>query len=239
MKIIGYIVSGYHSLKQSTEIARDYVEGGCDMLEISIPLLKNRETPFLSSLMEEAYLACPNYEAHLAGIRSIAERFPNTALTLLLYQEVALQLGARRLAEFCSECGIHDINSPDLTDAGCIAELRGAGVKLAGLILYDFDEESFRRAREADGFVYVQAFPFEGQSLHEGIEAPAELIRFIRSRGITAPLYCGGGIHSPEHAREILKAGGDGVFLGTSVLTLYDNPQDLRQVIRSFADAVN
>ena len=142
MRVIGYLTSGYPSLEGCVKGADAYIEGGCDMLEISVPLINNREAPYLSDLMKEAVKKYPDLEQHLESIGKIAGKHPDIQITLLLYQEVILRIGAVKLAGFCAAHGIQDINSPDLTDSDAIRILKEQGIRLAGLILYEQDRKS-------------------------------------------------------------------------------------------------
>ncbi len=238
MRMIGYVTSGYPSVEGSTETARNYIRGGCDMLEISLPLMNNREAPYLSGLMKQAIAACPDYDAHLEGIRRIRAEFPEADVTILLYNEVAAAIGGEKLANFCKENGIHDVNSPDLHDPDVREALRKNGIREAGLILYVPDEARLLHARNTDGFVYMQAFPREGQELVKGMETPAALIRYIRGNGIKTPIYCGGGIRKAEDVRTLQEAGADGFFLGTSLLMLSDMPEKFVETVKMFKAAI-
>lgn len=238
MRMIGYITSGYPTIEKCVELVGHYVEAGCDMLEISLPLVNNMEAPFLSDLMRQSYAACPDYDRHLEGIRQIAQAYPQIAITLLLYNEVAVKIGAKKLADFCRHCGIHDVNSADLNDPKVLRVFGEYNINLAGLILYSFDDAQLESAKKTRGFIYVQAFPREGQPLRPGYETIERIIACLRSAGIDNPLYCGGGIRTPEDAKRLKSAGADGFFLGTPIIELYDNTEALVAAIRQFGQAV-
>lgn len=238
MRVIGYLTSGYPSLEGCVKGAKAYVEGGCDMLEISIPLENNREAPYLSDLMKTAIKKYPVLDDHLYSIGRIAKDNPGIQITLLLYQEVILQIGAQKLARFCVSCGIRDINSPDLRDEEAVRILRGEGIRLAGLILYEPDAERLEEARRADGFIYCQAFPREGQNIPAECRTPEQLIAHIKSQGIKNPIYCGGGIRTPEDGLRLKEAGADGFFLGTSILTILNDTEKVVETVKSFKQAV-
>lgn len=238
MRVIGYLTSGYPSLEGCVRGAEAYIEGGCDMLEISIPLENNKEAPYLSDLMKEAVKKYPVLDDHLYSIGKIAKEHPDVQITLLLYQEVILAIGAKKLARFCEEYGIKDINSSDLRDEEAIRILRGQGIRLAGLILYERDDTRLAEAKSTDGFIYCQAFPREGQDIPAECGTPEALIAYIRSQGIANPIYCGGGIRRPEDGVRLKEAGADGFFLGTSILTIMDDTEKVVETVKSFKQAV-
>lgn len=238
MKVIGYLTCGYPTIEKSVETAKLYVEGGCDMLEISIPLENNREKPFLARIMREAIALCGDYDQYLDGIARIAKENPDTEITLLLYDEIVTAIGEEKFVEFCLSCGIRDVNSADLKNARAIRLMNENGIRIAGLVNYNLEEHRIEEAKNATGFIYCQAFPREGQQLKPGFETLDKLLSYLRSRGIGNEIYCGGGIATPEDARIVKAAGADGLFLGTSIITLYDEPEKLKATIKEYCDAV-
>lgn len=237
MKIIGYLTSGYPSIDKSIETARRYVDAGCNMLEISIPLENNREKPFLNEIMKQAYAACPDYNEHMEAVIRIAKAMPDVPVTVLLYDEVLKAIGTTVFADAMNSCGIHDVNSANLTDEEIIGELEMRDIHLAGLVTYDLIPWRIEQARRTRGFVYCQAFPRAGQNLNPEADSVEKLIPYLRRQGISGPLYCGGGIATPEDAVRVMRAGADGFFLGSSIIALYDRPQELHRTISEFAEA--
>lgn len=238
MRVIGYLTSGYPTIEKSVETARVYVEGGCDMLEISIPLENNREKPFLNDVMKQAYRACPDYDAHMEAIGKIALSNPGVDITILLYNEVLLEIGVEKFVEFCRKYNIHDVNSANLTDAHALEVLDKNDIHLAGLVNYNLEQWRIEEAIHSKGFVYCQAFPREGQKLDPRYDTIGKLIPHLRELGIRQKIYCGGGIAKPEDAKQVKDAGADGFFLGSSIIALYDQKEKLVSIIRSFCDAV-
>ena len=238
MRVIGYLTSGYPTIEKSVETARVYVEGGCDMLEISIPLENNREKPFLNDVMKQAYRECPDYDVHMEAIGRIAQQNPGVDITILIYNEVLLEIGVEKFAAFCLKNGIHDVNSANLTDEHALKVLDEQGIYLAGLVNYSLEERRVSESLRSKGFVYCQAFPREGQKLDPRYDTIDKLIPHLRELGIHQKIYCGGGISKPEHARQVKDAGADGFFLGSSIIAMYDQPEELKAIIRSFCDAV-
>ena len=238
MKLIGYVTSGYPSVEASFELAEEYLQGGCDMLEISLPLLDNTEAPYLADLMVQAYTACPDYACHLDAIARFTARHPSCPVTLLLYQQVAQHIGAERLAVFCEANGICDVNSPNLTDPTLISVLEHAGIRIAGLVRANFTDEAVEEARDCRGFVYMTAFA-PPEKCRPGFETVAQRIAHVKAAGVTAPLYCGGGVRTPEDAVKVRAAGADGVFLGTSILKLQGQHDTLIRRVREFRNAID
>ena len=84
----------------------------------------------------------------------------------------------------------------------------------------------------------MQTKPFPGQNPLPGYEALEDVIKYMRDLGITRPIYCGGGIQSSEDAKNVKKAGADGFFVGTAIVTLSDDLDLLRQTRGKYKEAV-
>lgn len=239
VKVICYLSFGYPSIEQSTKMADYYIEGGCDAIEVGIPPKDPyRDSPYLQELFKEALKKCSDYDVYLEHIGKMVDSHQGTEFFLVLYHEVILTIGAEKLAEFCEKHRITNIISGDLHDEEAIAVLRAHGVKLARSVNYRMEEEDIQRCIHTDGFTYMQAFPSEGQKVKTGFEKLETCIRYLRERKVSEPIYCGAGIKSPVDAARVKEAGGQGFFVGSSIIKLYDNPEKLTALIREYKQAV-
>lgn len=239
MKTICYLSFGYPTIEKSIEMAGYYIQGGCDAIEVSIPP-KNpyRDSAFIQDLYRVALGECDDYLAYLDGVGRMTERYPNTEFFFVLYHEVIMALGAQRLGQFCEAHHITNVISGDLHDPEAIATLRAHGVKLARSVNYKMEEADIQRCAETDGFTYMQAFPSEGQYIKPGFEELETCIRYLRERKVSEPIYCGAGIKGPADAARVKAAGGQGFFVGSSIIKLYDDPEKLVEMIRAYKQAV-
>lgn len=239
IKMICYLPLGYPTLEKSVEMAGYYVQGGCDAIEVSIPPVNPyRDGPFIQDLMRKALEKCGSYERYLEKVRTLTEKYPGTEFFLLLYHEVIMNIGVERLCGFCKENGIENIISGDLHDEGALAILRANGIKLARAVNYQMKEDDIKRCIETDGFTYMQAFLSGGQQARPGFEELKTCIRYLRERRVSEPIYCGAGIRNPGDAARVKEAGGDGFFVGSSIIKLYENPQELVKLIEEYKRAV-
>lgn len=95
-------------------------------------------------------------------------------------------------------------------------------------------ESEIASAVQSNGFVYLQAKPTTCEP-NPKYPTLADCIRSLRQEhGITRPIYCGVGIHSPADAAMAKEAGADAVFVGSSILKLYDDVDALQAKIREF-----
>lgn len=239
VKTICYLCGGYPSVQRSMEMAEYYIEAGCDAIEVSMPPKDPyRDGAFIQDLMRKALAGCADYDVYLDAIRGLAKKHPETELILLLYHEVIMSIGGEKLAAFCEEIGVKYIISGDLHDPDALAAFRAHGVKLARSVNYKMNEDDIQRCIETDGFTYMQAFLTPGQQAKPGFEELSTCLRYLRERKVSEPIYCGAGITGPDDARRVKEAGGNGFFVGSSIIKLYDEPEKLVALIREYKKAV-
>ena len=242
MKLIAYVPCGYPTLEESLELAGRYAAWGIGALEISLPPSDPYlEAPFIRKRMLRALAECGDYDRYLEQIGRFAREHPHVEILLLLFEEVIRKIGAQRLAVFYHRYGIRYFICVDLKDPALHRVFAENGVKLSRPVRIDLAEEDIARCfGDEVGFVYLQAFPKEGERPAAGMETPAKRIAALRARGLRVPIYCGVGVKTPALAGEIREAGGDGVFLGSALLTLAEEaPSLLAERIEEFRAAAD
>ena len=242
MKFFCYLPLGWPSLEKSLEIARLYRENGCDGFEVSFPTDDpHREGEYIASRMKEAFALCGDYDIYMKAITELLTELPNTQIFPMVYQKVVRTIGAERFADFCTENGIDTILSADMNDSSIRDTLKRRGIKIASPVTIDMRESDIEQALENDGFVYISAFP-RNPALYEGKNAMslADRISKLKLLGLAdRPFYCGGGIKKPEDIAKIRAACGDGFFLGSSLMSLYENTEELVDTVKAFSKAAN
>ncbi|MFV0414705.1 MAG: tryptophan synthase subunit alpha, partial [Oscillospiraceae bacterium] len=197
-----------------------------------------RDGPFSQDLMHKAFANCHDYNVYLENIKNLAAKHPETELFLLLYHEVIMAVGAEKLAAFCKAAGIRNIISGDLHDEQALALFRAYGVKLARAVNYQMKEDDIQRCINTDGFTYMQAFLTGQQTAKPGFEKLSDCISYLRERKVSEPIYCGADIKDPGDARRVKEAGGNGFFVGSSIISLYDQPEKLVELIKEYKQSV-
>lgn len=237
MKMIGYLPLGYPSLEKSIEMADAYIEGGCDGIEISIPCPDPRyEKDTIKKWMQQAYESISDYRVYFEAVCEIRGRHPEKEIYTMVYQEVLSAVTPEVYADFCVRAGIDCVISADLTEESAEA-LEKRNVSRCSFGSFILDPKRLRNCLRNGGMIYMQTKPFPGQSPLPGYESLEAVIRYMRDLGITRPIYCGGGIQSPEDAKSVKKAGADGFFVGTAIVTLSDDLGLLRQTLREYKEA--
>lgn len=238
IKTICFLTFGYPTIEESIKFAGLYVKGGCDAIEVAIPPKNGyRDSEFIQNLYKVALNQTENYDDYLNGIEKMVKTYPNTEFFLILYHEVIMNIGPEKVGAFCKKNAIKYIISGDLHDAEAIKTLRSFGVKLARSVNYKMEEADIQRCIETDGFTYMQAFPSAGQYVKPGFEELKTCIEYLRERKVSEPIFCGAGIKTPADAVKVREAGGNGFFVGSSIIKLYDKPDELVALIKEYKKA--
>ncbi|MDR1618842.1 MAG: tryptophan synthase subunit alpha [Treponema sp.] len=234
MKLICYLSNGYPSIADSIEMAKTYAEAGCDIIETDFPARNPfLESNYLADRMRQALAVCDDYEQYMEGMITAKKLLPDTTFILLVYEETVLEIGADRLLNFCINNGFKDMILVGIKDEGIKNRLIEQGIRVSCYIQFHLLPEEIEQAKRSNGFVYMQGKPVNG-AVHPSYPALKDCITYLRDQGITMPIYCGVGIHTPEDVRMAREAGADGVFVGSAILKLHDDRPALFERIRRF-----
>lgn len=239
MKVIGYLSLGYPSLERSLEMADTYFEAGCDAIEIGIPSPNPKyEKETIRTWMQQAYARESNYEAYFEAVKALKARHQEKEVYTMVYQEVMDMVTPERYGRFCLEAGVDCIISANLAPES-VDTFDRMGVSRCSFGSLILDPQRLEECKRPGGLIYCQANFLPGQTPVPGYETLKKVIAYKRSIGITRPIYCGGGIQTPEDAKRVKEAGADGFFVGTAIVSLADRPDELKRVIGAYCEAVS
>jgi tryptophan synthase alpha chain len=234
MKLICFLSYGYPTIAQSIEIAEQYVQAGCDVLEIDLPSSDPYlEGEYIAARMKAALEQCSDYRQYMAGIAEIKRRSPTAEIILLCYDNTLREVGLEEFVQFCRANGLRSLIYVGAEDDQAKRELMAAGMEISCYVRYHLPEEEVRAALASNGFVYLQAKPTDGR-INPQFPTLKDCINHLRERGVTREIYCGVGIHTPEDVLMAKEAGADGVFVGSAILKLQNDPAKLQEAIRCF-----
>ena len=147
-----------------------------------------------------------------------------------------LEIGVDKLVAFMKKHNINDIiYAGNIDHPEVKAKLIEEGIGICCPVNHHMVEKDIEEAVHTNGFTYMEARPLTGSK--EGFEELAPCIKYLRERGIDRPIYCGVGIHTVEDVVYAKEAGGDGVFIGSTLIKLYDRPEEMKKTIAQFKAA--
>lgn len=234
MNLICYLSNGYPTIDDSIEIAKSYVEAGCDTIEIDFPSHDPfLESDYISDRMAEALKSCDDYGKYMEGMIRVKKLLPNTNFILMVYENTVEEIGVDKFITFCLENDYRDIILVGLKNAVIKNKIIENGLRVSCYVQFHMDEVEVEYALKSNGFTYLQAVAAPNQATKE-YPTLKSCIEYLRKRGLKNPIYCGVGVHAPKDAAMVKQAGGDGVFVGSTILKLHNDKPALMQKIREF-----
>lgn len=239
MKLICYLSNGYPTIESSIKMAKEYIDAGCDIIEVDFPSSDPYlEGELIANRMKEALVACNDYDKYMEGIIEIKNSNPNTKFILLSYENTMLEIGVDKFIKFCVDNDIKDLIYVGSHNEEVKNKLIENGVKISCYVQFHMDEEEVKAAVELNGFVYMQAKPTTN-NINPKYPTLKDCIDYLKSLGIKREIYCGVGIYAPEDIKMAREAGADGVFVGSTVLKLHNDLPQMKETIALFKKTCN
>ncbi len=239
--IILYLSNGFPTLEHSIQMAKEYADAGCKMMEIDFPARNPYlEGEVIADRMKKALENCSDYDRYMDSIVAVQQSLPDVKLLVLVYEETVFEIGTDKFIRFCREHDLLDVILVGLSSSGLKEKIIQSGLRVSCYVQFQMLEEEIQSAIESNGFVYMQAKVRPGQGyVNEKYPTLKDCIQLLRDRGIDRPIYCGVGVHSPADAAAIRDAGEDGIFVGSAVFNLHNNIPEMKRLIRAFNDSTN
>ncbi|RCX20016.1 tryptophan synthase alpha chain [Anaerobacterium chartisolvens] len=237
MKLICYLSNGYPTMESGIRIAKEYVEAGCDIIEVDFPSSDPfLEGEYIAGRMKSALEGCSDYSRYMDSIKAIKSDNPNTKLVLLCYEDTILKIGTQPFIEFCTQNQIHDMIYVGGDNEEVKSSIIKSGMKISCYVQFHMPEEEIKAALASNGFVYMQAKP-TANNINPLYPTLKDCIDELKRRGITREIYAGVGIYTTEDIQMAKNAGADAVFVGSTILKLQTDIPKMKEIIARFKKA--
>lgn len=241
--LMPYLMAGYPDLARSREIARAYVEGGADLIELGIPFSDPlADGPVIHAADVAALAAGVKVDDALGVAREVAAEVP---VVVMCYVNVIMARGLERFADMLVAVGASGLIVPDLPleeAPATLTALDARGLALVPLVAPTTPDQRLAQiGARARGFLYtVSVTGTTGERAGTAGGLPDIL---ARARAHTdVPVAVGFGIGTPEQAAAAADAGADGVIVGTRLVRAAgESPSpaaSLRSLVAEFAAAL-
>jgi len=247
---IPFAVAGDPDPDTFIDIIAAYVDGGADVLEIGYPFSDPvADGPVNQRASQRAIRSGLNHAAFFSLIRRIRE-FTDIPIGLLAYANTINHLGYDAFCGKASRAGIDSILVADMPpeESRELGEsMRRHGIGRVFIVSEFTPDERMRYiSRFVDSFVYVVSRPgITGIDTTLSASVKTTLARLKKVTG--KPAAVGFGISTPEHVREVGRAGAQGVIVGSALVNEIEkaalkgvNPSAvLKKKVRSFKAATS
>ena len=237
MDIILYLSNGYPTLDASLQMAKEYADAGCGIIEIDFPSHDPYlESKLIAGRMAKSLEACDDYDKYMEEIVRVKQELPNVKLLVLSYENTIQEIGPDKFIKFCLDNDFKDVLLVGLSSNEIKDKIIAAGIRVSCYVQFQMLPEEIESAKNSNGFVYLQAKPNETQGyVNPKYPTLKDRVQCLRDAGIDRPIYCGVGVHAPEDVKMVKEAGGDAAFVGSAILKLQDDIPAMKEKIREFA----
>jgi tryptophan synthase alpha chain len=219
--LIGFLTLGDPDVKTSKKLAECLMEN-VDVLELGIPFSDPiADGPTIQASVDRALNAGINTDKVFELVSELKKKVP---LVFLTYYNILLQYGIKKFIKRCSEAGISGIIVADLPieEAGEVLEhCDKYDVDFIFLIAPTTTDERLKEiVSKARGFIYlISILGVTGarESLQD-ITTKTTKWALKHTKGI--PLAVGFGISKKEHVQTVIKAGAQGVIVGSAFVDI-------------------
>ncbi|MGB0094436.1 MAG: tryptophan synthase subunit alpha [Solirubrobacteraceae bacterium] len=242
--LMPYLMGGFPSLESSLAIARAYVDGGADLVELGVPFSDPlADGPVIHAAATAALQAGATVPQVLEICRAIAEQ---VAVVVMCYSNVILARGLERFLDALLEAGASGLIVPDMPLEEASATLESCdrrGLALVPLVAPTTPDERLARiGAQARGFLYTVSLT---GTTGERSEVGSDLARTVERAAASTevPVAVGFGISTPEQAAAAAGAGADGVIIGSRLVRAAADGDDpaaaVRALVGDFAAALS
>ncbi len=221
--LVTYMMGGYPTVEGSLDVARALINGGADILEVGVPFSDPiADGPIIQSAAKKALESGASLRKVLKICRMVREDY-SVPIVLMGYLNPIYQMRCERFFQEAHASGLDGVIIPDLpmeesNNLRMIARAHGIDV----ILLAAPSTSQVRLSKIASytsGFLYlVSVYGVTGprRSIGRSIKYVKRAVHTVAGR---VPLSVGFGVSNPRQVEEIVKAGADGVVVGSSLIS--------------------
>jgi tryptophan synthase alpha chain len=217
------------------------VAGGADMIEVGIP--------FSDPIADGPVIQAAGTRALCAGVRTadcfgliagFRARHPDMPVGILTYANIACARGPKHFFAAAAEAGADSLlvaDLPSLEAERWVKDIGEAGLDPVLIAAANTPTDKLRTiARLSSGYTYcVTRAGITGT--HQAARFDSALIGRLNDVG-APPSVFGFGISKPEHVRQAIEAGAEGVICGSAIVSLVASSSSPASAVAPFVAAL-
>ena len=237
--LISYLMGGDPHPKLTTKIAGALIEGGTDILEIGIPFSDPiADGPTIQDANQRALGSGTTPLAVLELANQIKEDF-KIPIVILTYYNPIFRMGMKNFFDKAKKNKVDGVIVPDLPieearDYKILADMNGLDTIFIASPSTPIDRLK-SIVKYTSGFLYLVSLYGVTGARKELQQMTLDLIKnFLPHTKKKIPLAVGFGISQPDHIKNIMKAGADGVIIGSAYVEMINrNKNDLYKMLNN------
>ncbi len=234
--LIPFFVIGDPDFDTGLSVVKAAIDAGADVLELGIPFSDPiADGPTIQKADIRSLSAGMTVRKALEFIKQVTD-YKSIPIGLLVYYNLVYQYGTEKFLKDFKAAGGSSVLVADLSidDADEIAvPAKDAGLETVFMVTpITPDERAKRIAEKTTGFIYTVSL----LGVTGARESLSDMVRPLvtRLKQLTdVPVCVGFGISTPQHAKEIVAAGADGVIIGSRIVRMIEDNLDDKQKMQS------
>jgi tryptophan synthase alpha chain len=228
--LIAYLTVGDPHPLKTPKLVGALIEGGADIIELGIPFSDPiADGPTIQNAVSRSLMSGTRPLDALRIARTIGEMYDNP-LVLMLYYNPILRFGLPKFLNLAKKAGISGIVVPDLPVEESREYKKECMSRAIDTIFLASPSSGLERANQilahASGYLYlVSLYGVTGARTAVSESALSLVKTYSRIAKDTIPLAVGFGISKPQHVTRIIKAGADGVIVGSAFVRIVEENQ--------------
>jgi tryptophan synthase alpha chain len=228
--LIGYVMGGDPQPKYTPAIAEALIKGGVDILELGIPFSDPiADGPTIQAASVRALKAGTTPKMVLEIAKAIKKKH-DVPVAVMTYYNPVFKMGLEKFFSLATDYGVDGAIIPDLPMEEASEYLKaanGSNVDTIFLAAPSTTDERLRRIVGcSSGFLYlVSHFGVTGTKTTVEDSTISLIKRMLPFTTGKVPLAVGFGVSKPEHVKCIIKAGADGVIVGSAFVNIVNKNQ--------------
>ncbi|AJM92476.1 tryptophan synthase subunit alpha [Nitrosopumilus piranensis] len=242
--LISYIMAGFPNEKSTISVVRGLVKGGVDIIELGFPFSDPlADGPVIQNASTISLKKGTKIDKFFALVKKIRKE-TDIPLVLMTYTNILYHKGYQKFIKDAKNAGIDGFILPDMSVEESKEYLQAAK-NIADTIFLISPNTSKTRiqkiAKASSGFLYLVAI-YGITGVKTGIKNyTIKAIKNVKKQTDgKIPIGVGFGVSTPDDVKKYIKAGADGVIVGSAFLKLIEKtPQSkLESKIESFTKSL-
>jgi tryptophan synthase alpha chain len=217
--LIPFLTAGDPDLETTAEALRQLDQQGADMIELGVPYSDPlADGPVIQAAATRALAKGTTLDQVLAMVKQVAPTL-RSPIILFTYYNPILNRGIEQFLQDIVAAGVKGLVVPDLPleEADVLLVPAGkAGIEVILLVAPTSPADRILAiAAKSQGFIYlVSTNGVTGvrDQMEDRVKVLIEQLRQVTDK----PIGVGFGISQPEHARQVMEWGADGVIVGSA-----------------------
>ena len=226
--LIAYLTAGDPNLRKNQQLAEALIKGGADILELGIPFSDPiADGPVIQNAVSRSLAnGCRPIDV-LNIARAIRDKY-DVPIVLMTYFNPIFRYGLSRFIESARKSGVSGMIIPDLPVEEAHEYKAQCSLKGIDTIFLASPSTSESRLKkiltETTGYLYlVSMYGVTGIRTKIPKSAIALIKRYHTTVGNSLPLAVGFGISTPQHVKQVMKAGADGAIIGSAFVKIIED----------------